>query len=326
MRFVFLIRLMRLRGGVFASRIIEGCIEMKLLRGAKSDVTHRARSNSLKLAAFIVISISVELIYSWRFHARATDAQILLSSPQPKTTDLDIETSSWTASTEAQHLSNLLFNLTARRYNLSVPVPHELQRPETKLVLVTMDEVWEAFRFSQKGLCQESKGLALIESLSEAVNALNSACNGNPNALPYTLIRRMAWSLLQVLHEADCQRSILPALIKTFSATFSATLNCSRHSRGILELLHVSKSGGTSVCQLAKEEGLYNPYSTLDHNCIVPNLDLDPKWTRRQEGEDPTRVWPAVDCPHWAQESEVSCSSRKASIKSAGIEFFAAEG
>ena len=36
-----------------------------------------------------------------------------------------------------------------------------------------------------------------------------------------------------------------------------------------MELLHISKAGGTSMCQLAHDAGLQNPYANMDANCLV---------------------------------------------------------
>ena len=50
---------------------------------------------------------------------------------------------------------------------------------------------------------------------------------------------------------------------------FAHAMNCSRASRHGVELIHISKSGGTSMCQLADKSGLYNPGTSIDANCLV---------------------------------------------------------
>ena len=50
---------------------------------------------------------------------------------------------------------------------------------------------------------------------------------------------------------------------------FAGSMNCSRTVRPAVELLHISKSGGTSMCQLAVQAGLRNPSTSLDGNCLV---------------------------------------------------------
>jgi hypothetical protein len=46
-------------------------------------------------------------------------------------------------------------------------------------------------------------------------------------------------------------------------------VNCSRDVRRGVELIHVSKSGGTSMCQLAAKSKLYNPGTNINANCLV---------------------------------------------------------
>ena len=53
-------------------------------------------------------------------------------------------------------------------------------------------------------------------------------------------------------------------------APFSAALNCSRVTRTAMELQHISKSGGTSMCRLAMEAGgLRTQNAGMLHNCLV---------------------------------------------------------
>ena len=57
--------------------------------------------------------------------------------------------------------------------------------------------------------------------------------------------------------------------------SFAGAANCSRTQRAAVELLHISKSGGTSMCQLAKEAGLRNPAADMDGNCLVGGRGQD---------------------------------------------------
>ena len=77
-----------------------------------------------------------------------------------------------------------------------------------------------------------------------------------------------------------------------------------------MELLHTSKAGGTSMCQLAASGGLRNPGRSVNANCLVPHLADEPKWTRLLAGQDPKMVWPAADCSTWTTEKEVTCKER----------------
>jgi hypothetical protein len=43
----------------------------------------------------------------------------------------------------------------------------------------------------------------------------------------------------------------------------------STHARRHVEFLHVSKSGGTSMCAVAQQNGCSNPRFDLDGNCLI---------------------------------------------------------
>ena len=51
--------------------------------------------------------------------------------------------------------------------------------------------------------------------------------------------------------------------------SFAGAMNCSRAVRSAVELIHISKSGGTSMCQLAANAGLRNPGADINANCLV---------------------------------------------------------
>lgn len=53
---------------------------------------------------------------------------------------------------------------------------------------------------------------------------------------------------------------------------FARAMNCSRTARHGVELVHISKSGGTSMCQLAAKSGLYNPGTNMNANCLVRGM------------------------------------------------------
>ena len=57
----------------------------------------------------------------------------------------------------------------------------------------------------------------------------------------------------------------MPGIVKSFAGA----LNCSRAARPAMELLHISKCGGTSLCQLAAAAGLHPPGANINQNCLV---------------------------------------------------------
>lgn len=55
----------------------------------------------------------------------------------------------------------------------------------------------------------------------------------------------------------------------------------------------------------------HSPHSSLiSHSPQVPHFSDEPRWTRLEAGMDPGVVWPAVVCPEWAQQAEVTCEER----------------
>lgn len=54
---------------------------------------------------------------------------------------------------------------------------------------------------------------------------------------------------------------------------------CSEALRPVLELLHVSKSGGSSMCELARLSNQHNPHFTPGGNCLMKGVFPDtPRW------------------------------------------------
>ena len=50
------------------------------------------------------------------------------------------------------------------------------------------------------------------------------------------------------------------------------------------------------------------PFPTLPAQ--VPHFNDEPRWTRLEAGMDPGLVWPAVMCPEWELQTEMSCEER----------------
>ena len=63
----------------------------------------------------------------------------------------------------------------------------------------------------------------------------------------------------------DILSQVTPLIIHAFAGS----VNCSRAFRPAVELIHISKSGGTSMCQLAAKSGLWNPGADMNANCLV---------------------------------------------------------
>ena len=50
-------------------------------------------------------------------------------------------------------------------------------------------------------------------------------------------------------------------------------------SKGLVELTHISKSGGTSMCRAAQYNGCSNPAFDVEANCMIKAFQDDPKWS-----------------------------------------------
>lgn len=146
-----------------------------------------------------------------------------------------------------------------------------------------------------------------VKSAAKLSGASCSPSTFNTVALPFVILRRLITAILHVLYEEAgrgtdglaCREAVVKVCRDYISATltphtpplctcpqaapgllikpFSEALNCSRSSRQAYELLHISKSGGTSMCRLAVEAGrLQNPASEMLDNCLVsqnnPNM------------------------------------------------------
>lgn len=93
---------------------------------------------------------------------------------------------------------------------------------------------------------------------------------------------------------------------KLLLAPFSAALNCSRTTRTAMELQHISKSGGTSMCRLAVEAGgLRTHNAEMLHNCLVGaggevlRWRVARLWRRFSSCFPPSEALPLLlPCPH----------------------------
>ena len=85
---------------------------------------------------------------------------------------------------------------------------------------------------------------------------------------------------------------------------------------GRIEFTHVSKCGGTSMCQLAMRNKCSNSYSSEMQNCIVGNLQDAPLWVvpfTVNHSNHHTRLKPynSYDCPVYIKMNEQSCDYRE---------------
>ncbi|GAX73272.1 hypothetical protein CEUSTIGMA_g726.t1 [Chlamydomonas eustigma] len=153
--------------------------------------------------------------------------------------------------------------------------------------------------------------------------------------LPHVMVRRVVLAVLHILsehgklpgHHGLACRSVVEKVSPGIIRAFAGALNCSRAARPAIELLHISKAGGTSMCQLAKDSGLVNPYADMDLNCLVQRFKDDPKWARMEytASSHASRWLPAVVCPKWAAENEMTCDTRASFLVAYGINFFSNE-
>jgi hypothetical protein len=58
-------------------------------------------------------------------------------------------------------------------------------------------------------------------------------------------------------------------VISGILVAFFEASKCSNGIRKVMEFYHISKAGGTTMCQLASDSNLKNPGFDTDTNCIV---------------------------------------------------------
>ncbi|GAX82425.1 hypothetical protein CEUSTIGMA_g9853.t1 [Chlamydomonas eustigma] len=224
------------------------------------------------------------------------------------------------------------------------PQPAELQQTEAKTVISALQKIWHAHhRFSKEASsseisdshCTTEAGQKLLLSLAAAVSNLKDASCGRGllvrsggTGLPYVALRRITLAMLHLINslggEQSCSGAVLQ-IMPSVLTSYAECLNCSRPARVAFELIHISKSGGTSMCQLAASSKLYNPGTTVDANCLVPRMYDEPKWTRLRPGQDERRIWPAVSCPNWLSSPQVGCKARAQMLMASGITFLSNE-
>ncbi|GAX77025.1 hypothetical protein CEUSTIGMA_g4472.t1 [Chlamydomonas eustigma] len=109
--------------------------------------------------------------------------------------------------------------------------------------------------------------------------------------------------------------------------SFAKALNCSRSSRIATELLHVSKTGGTSLCQLATgylTKTHFNPYNGISQNCLVPDFQ---DWVSIVQGSSPSSLTPEDReriCKTIPRDN-FTCAQRAELLSKRGIQFYANE-
>ena len=86
-------------------------------------------------------------------------------------------------------------------------------------------------------------------------------------------------------------------------------------TKGNVELTHVSKCGGTSMCQLAMKNGCRNPDPSTLGNCLISKLNDGPLWTVptyffHNEHSVTLRPFCVYTCSAWLKYSERNCKYR----------------
>lgn len=126
----------------------------------------------------------------------------------------------------------------------------------------------------------EPQLIALLANITGEVQALDATRSA------YPATRRLLWAAL-VRHQlpalaADAWTAELQqALLRLAGALFHVHRRGSMFKR-VIEFLHVSKSGGTSICLLAGEAGCRNPDFNTKRNCLIRAFDDGPRWVSEE--------------------------------------------
>ncbi|GAX75454.1 hypothetical protein CEUSTIGMA_g2897.t1 [Chlamydomonas eustigma] len=272
---------------------------------------------------------------------------------------------------EAYSLLDLFFSHMLSQERGPTVLPYELQRPEVQPLLNLLQHVWLA-RSTSKGdsqraspaavpldHCSTDSGSALMLVVAKAVKELSHAsCKEHhihsgaaaspptPSSLPYVLMRRLTLAVLQLLYASDqtdstACRVAVDAVLSDILTAFSEASKCTKSARKVMEFYHISKAGGTSMCQLAADSNLKNPGFDTDTNCIVFRSVDGPHWTRIAPNQSNMKAWAAITprlyCRHAhstgpgqhplpAAASPWSCLHRNAFLFAKGVTFYANEG
>lgn len=84
-------------------------------------------------------------------------------------------------------------------------------------------------------------------------------------------------------HSTTHARTVLADRVRStgrqlLSLVVAASRCADQAKSGGVEVLHISKSGGTSMCELARLAGMKNPEFNPVYNCKISGLDLMPRW------------------------------------------------
>ncbi|GAX75455.1 hypothetical protein CEUSTIGMA_g2898.t1 [Chlamydomonas eustigma] len=268
---------------------------------------------------------------------------------------------------EAYSLLDLFFSHMLSQERGPTVLPYELQRPEVQPLLNLLRHVWLAHPLSSTSKgdsqraspaavpldhCSTDSGSALMLVVAKAIEVLaHASCKGpilsntasppTPSNLPYVLMRRMTFALLQLLYASDqtdstACRVAVDRVLSDILTAFSKASQCSKSARKVMEFYHISKAGGTSMCQLAADSNLKNPGFDTDTNCIVLKVLDGPHWTRTMPNEPKSNVWASVEPVSYCHtahhgpgepiRNRVTCSNRTSFFVSQGISFYSNEG
>jgi hypothetical protein len=170
-----------------------------------------------------------------------------------------------------------------------------------------------------------------LEALQLMVDALADLLGGSSAATSPPLhstapLRRLCTAALLHMRAAQAS-SPAPHWGGSHASLLSEALLLwlSLHQRQALhkrvELTHISKTGGTSICKLARASGCRNPHASAEGNCMLPAFDDWPLWTRVvavQHGGRSHKLTPAcaMYCPAYqlygAHGADAPCQARAA--------------
>jgi len=128
----------------------------------------------------------------------------------------------------------------------------------------------------------------------------------------------------------ECREGAGAKLIMSVLHSLAAARRCSLRSRPVMELLHVSKSGGTSMCDLASHANRSNPGFDVNSNCLIPDFHDDPRWVWPRPPWVPSNLtecpfWVVYECSEWLGEQQVTCVDRQRHMAGHGWDFYANE-
>eukprot|EP00878_Enallax_costatus_P034486 GHUV01038242.1.p1 GENE.GHUV01038242.1~~GHUV01038242.1.p1 ORF type:complete len:424 (+),score=115.05 GHUV01038242.1:165-1436(+) len=202
------------------------------------------------------------------------------------------------------------------------------------------------------------EAVALLRALSKSIKQI---IDDDKDGLHFPVVRRSYVAAVWLLQRSKMflwESTHLSS--STASTMYRLYLNHARRAHGrTISFHHISKCGGTTMCQLAAANRCSNPHLTVEKNCVMDDrfdsplwmvshnindsgvfydnttgvLDVSPEssidtdsYNRHEYATEPLlSMWLMYACPYQLNGRVYGCAARKAAVKESGTTFMANE-